>query len=77
MPPLPFGRFLACRQSFERLMDTASKTQRKESDLYCMKHGCSVDGETAACRDPKQYCKYRTSCLVWFLEREKGEKDPC
>jgi len=27
------------------------------------------------CRDPDIYCKFRTSCPIWFLTKRKGNLD--
>jgi len=43
-----------------------------DSPYKCMKHDVYVCEECLTCRDPKIYCKYRTSCAIWFLQKEKG-----
>ncbi|MCI5123891.1 MAG: RNA polymerase II-associated protein [Candidatus Electrothrix sp. AR5] len=44
-------------------------------ELECAKYGEKMDAEQAACRHPGDYCQYRTSCMIQFIEREKrGER---
>jgi hypothetical protein len=48
-----------------------SMSENKDADpprYECMKHKIHVD--TAECRDPDLYCKFRPSCLIHFLEKE-------
>jgi hypothetical protein len=37
----------------------------------CMKHKICMDSACAACTDPELYCKFRPSCLIHFMEKEK------
>ena len=43
-------------------------------DTYCRKYGEQVPEETpdkrVECRHPGDYCKFRTSCIVFFLSRD-------
>ena len=32
--------------------------------------------DEAACRHPKDYCKFRTSCLIYFIGREQALESP-
>jgi hypothetical protein len=50
----------------------------KESHYQCMKHGVFLCDECLKCRDPHIYCKFRSSCPIWFMEkRQKGlERQP-
>ena len=34
-----------------------------------------MDSEDAACRHPDEYCKFRTSCLINFMGKEKTRSD--
>ena len=38
--------------------------------LTCSKYNEKVDSEHAVCRHPGDYCQYRTSCMIIFLEKE-------
>ncbi len=50
----------------------------RETSFQCMKHGIHLCEECVKCRDPNIYCKFRTSCPIWFLSKRKkgldGEK---
>lgn len=40
-------------------------------ELLCEKYQEKVLAEKAVCRRPKEYCKFRSACLIHFLTREK------
>lgn len=44
----------------------------RETSYKCMKHNIYLCDECLACRDPDLYCKYRSACPIWFLN--KGSK---
>lgn len=47
----------------------------KDSDgmqYECMKHQIKMDADTARCRDPELYCKFRPSCMIHFMEKENA-----
>ncbi len=39
-------------------------------ELECIKYGEKIDSAEAACRHPGDYCQYRQSCMIQFMERE-------
>ncbi|WP_420208522.1 RNA polymerase II-associated protein [Candidatus Electronema sp. JC] len=39
-------------------------------ELECAKYGEKMDSADAACRHPGDYCQYRKSCMIQFIERE-------
>lgn len=42
----------------------------------CMKYQTKVCAEHPQCKDPKLYCKFRPSCMIHFLAKQKdGERD--
>lgn len=47
-------------------------------ELECVKYREMMDSESAACRHPGDYCKYRPSCIIHFLggEEKKGRASP-
>jgi hypothetical protein len=52
-------------------------TIMKDSDTRryeCMKHRIYMDEANAECRDPDLYCKFRPSCMIYFMEKEKGRE---
>jgi hypothetical protein len=44
----------------------------KETDYLCMKHQNYVVERSLHCRDPQSYCKFRTSCPMYFLSKESN-----
>lgn len=40
-------------------------------ELECLKFNEKMPAENAECRHPDDYCKYRTSCIIFFMEKEK------
>jgi hypothetical protein len=38
--------------------------------LVCEKYKEEVDSETAVCRRPTEYCKFRSSCMIHFVTKE-------
>jgi hypothetical protein len=47
----------------------------KETRYACMKHDIYMCEDCLACRGPDIYCKFRTSCPIWFLTKRKGNLD--
>ena len=41
-------------------------------DLFCEKHNETMSGENARCNHPKEYCKFRTACIIHFMGGEKS-----
>ena len=46
-----------------------------ETRFACMKHDVYLCEDCLECRDPDIYCKFRTSCPIWFLTKRKGNLD--
>lgn len=44
-------------------------------ELFCEKYQEKVDSDKAVCRRPKEYCKFRSACLLYFLAGEKTGKE--
>jgi len=44
-------------------------------DLFCEKYNEKVNGENARCDHPKEYCKFRTACIIHFMGGENGSSD--
>ena len=40
----------------------------------CEKHQVDVSEENPTCKDPELYCKFRPSCIIHFLERERKKE---
>ena len=54
-------------------MKQQAEHKHTERRLICMKHQTVLQGDSAHCRDPKIYCKFRTGCPVWFMEKRGGK----
>jgi len=39
-------------------------------ELECTKYKEKMASEEAACRHPGDYCQFRSSCMIQFLEKE-------
>lgn len=40
----------------------------------CMKYQTKMCPDCAACKDPELYCKFRPSCMIYFMEKESARK---
>jgi len=45
----------------------------RETSFLCSKHNIYMCAECLRCRDPKIYCKFRTSCPIHFMEKKGGK----
>ncbi len=43
-----------------------------ESAYHCAKYQQYLCADCLRCSDPKIYCKFRSACLIHFLEKEKN-----
>ncbi len=44
-------------------------------ELECAKYKEKMSSEEASCRHPGDYCKFRTSCIIYFMSSENGKKN--
>jgi uncharacterized 2Fe-2S/4Fe-4S cluster protein (DUF4445 family) len=44
----------------------------RETSYVCSKHNVYMCEECLKCNDPELYCKFRTACPVWYMERRKA-----
>lgn len=51
-------------------MGTCTNHPDRETNFLCTKHNIYMCEECMACRDPDIYCKFRSSCPVWFMTRK-------
>jgi len=56
-------------------MNTCTRHPERPATQYCQKHYRYFCDECMTCSNPKLYCPHRTSCIIWFLEREKRRED--
>ena len=47
----------------------------RESIYFCSKYKYPLCEFCARCPDPELYCKFRSSCIIRFLEKEKGGRN--
>ncbi|MEE4358018.1 MAG: hypothetical protein V2I97_16230 [Desulfococcaceae bacterium] len=47
----------------------------RESSFQCMKHTVFLCEECLGCRDPELYCKFRQSCPIWFIYKERRREE--
>ncbi len=43
----------------------------KETAYQCMKHNVYLCDECLKCQDPHIYCKFRSSCPIWFMDKKR------
>ena len=41
-------------------------------DTFCQKYSEPVPSDDIRCRHLKDYCKFRTGCIVFFMSEEEG-----
>jgi len=41
-----------------------------ETSYLCMKHNVYLCEDCLKCRDPEIYCKFRSSCPIWFMQKK-------
>lgn len=46
----------------------------RETSYQCMKHGIYLCEECLECRDPNIYCKFRSSCPIWYVTKKKRSR---
>ncbi len=42
-------------------------------EFFCEKYKEKVRGNTVRCNHPKEYCKYRTACIIHFMAGEESD----
>jgi hypothetical protein len=47
----------------------------RETSYQCMKYEIYMCEECLECRDPDIYCKFRSSCPIYFITKHKGGLD--
>lgn len=50
-------------------MGTCVNHPEIESQSVCMKYSKHLCDQCATCQDPELYCKFRSACTIWFLEK--------
>lgn len=45
----------------------------RETSYYCQKHQYYLCNDCLQCKDPEIYCKFRTSCVIYFMTKKGGD----
>ncbi|SDO55748.1 hypothetical protein SAMN05660330_00516 [Desulforhopalus singaporensis] len=45
----------------------------RDTSYQCHKHKVWLCRKCLACRDPHIYCRYRSSCIIWFATKRDKE----
>ncbi len=53
-------------------MGTCINHPDRETSYACMKHQVYLCQDCLRCQDPELYCKFRSSCPIWFLAHTKA-----
>jgi hypothetical protein len=54
-------------------MGTCKNHPDRHTGYICQKHNYYLCDSCLACSDPKLYCKFRSSCIIFFrTEKEEG-----
>lgn len=52
-------------------MEKCARHPERETRFQCLKHGTWMCEECLGCRDPELYCKNRSACPIWYIEKRK------
>jgi uncharacterized 2Fe-2S/4Fe-4S cluster protein (DUF4445 family) len=52
-------------------MGKCARHPERETRFQCLKHGTWMCDECLGCRDPELYCKNRSACPIWFIEKRR------
>ena len=44
--------------------------QEARSSYRCQKYNCDRNGGAPRCPDPELYCKFRSACVIHFIQKE-------
>lgn len=47
----------------------------RETRYQCRKYNVYLCEECLACRDPALYCKFRSSCIIWMIHKERRRSE--
>jgi hypothetical protein len=56
-------------------MGQCANHPNRETDYICLKHHVYMCAECLHCRDPEIYCKFRSSCPIWFMQKRSAGLD--
>lgn len=52
-------------------MGNNKNSSEEKTPYFCAKHKRYISGDCIKCVDPELYCKFRSACIVRFLEKEQ------
>ena len=56
-------------------MGKCTRHPERETRFQCLKHGVWMCDECLGCRDPQLYCKNRSACPIWFIEKRRRRQE--
>jgi hypothetical protein len=56
-------------------MGLCNNHPERETQYICMKYQTYLCDQCLTCKDPKIYCKYRSSCTIWFMSKRQDGLD--
>jgi hypothetical protein len=59
------------QRSVDRAMEKCTHHPDRETRFQCLKHNVWLCEECLKCRDPELYCKNRSACPIWFIEKRR------
>ena len=54
-------------------MGTCKSHPNTETAFICLKHKYYLCRDCLQCSDPQIYCKFRSSCVIFFLTEKDGD----
>jgi uncharacterized 2Fe-2S/4Fe-4S cluster protein (DUF4445 family) len=63
------------QRGVERSMGKCTCHPEKDTRFQCLKHGVWLCDECLSCRDPELYCKHRSACPIWFIEKRRRRQE--
>lgn len=54
-------------------MGKCTSHPERETSYQCLKHKVYLCDECLGCKDPELYCKFRPSCIIWFMTKKEYE----
>jgi hypothetical protein len=51
-------------------MGTCVNHPDRETSFICLKQNVYLCEECLACSDPELFCKFRPSCIIWFMTKK-------
>ncbi|MBW2089575.1 MAG: 2Fe-2S iron-sulfur cluster binding domain-containing protein, partial [Deltaproteobacteria bacterium] len=56
-------------------MSKCSNHPNRETSFLCLKYNIYMCEECLKCRDPEIYCKFRSSCPIWYINKRQEDWD--